>query len=173
MHGATDRPRNNRGAADRGVAADERREDGDLSDLLAELRVLLPSAQTLTAFLIILPFNSGFAQVRQSEKYVYLATFLCAPTSVILFAAPAAQHRVQRPLPDREQFKLTANRLVVAGLVPLSLALILATQLVMAEVLRRPRPAWAIAGVVAVLIGAAWWVVPLRRKAQQAANDAH
>ena len=172
MQGVTDRPHNTRGTADRGLADDERREDGDLSDLLAELRVLLPSAQTLTAFLIILPFNAGFAQIRQAEKYVYLATFLCSLTSVILFAAPAAQHRVQRPLPDREQFKLTANRLTVAGLVPLSLALILATQLVMAEVLRHPQAAWAIAGVVAMLIGTAWWVVPLRRKAPHAAGDA-
>ena len=64
MQDITDRPRNTRETADRGLADDERRADGDLSDLLAELRVLLPSAQTLTAFLIILPFNAGFAQVR-------------------------------------------------------------------------------------------------------------
>ena len=172
MQGGPDRPHTDRGMADRDLADGERREDGDLGDLLAELRVLLPSAQTLTAFLIILPFSPGFAQIRQAEKYVYVATFLCSLASVVLFAAPAAQHRVRRPLPDRGQFKLAANRLVVAGLVPLSLALILATQLVMAEVLRRPRPAWAIAGIVAALIGAAWWAVPLRSKARQAGGDA-
>lgn len=38
------------------------KDDGDLSELLEERRVLLPGAQTLTAFLIILPFNGGFAQ---------------------------------------------------------------------------------------------------------------
>ena len=34
-------------------------DEGDLSDLLSELRILLPGAQMLTAFLIILPFNGG------------------------------------------------------------------------------------------------------------------
>ena len=172
MHGVPDRPHRAGGVADRDFADDERQGDGDLSDLLAELRVLLPGAQTLTAFLIILPFNAGFAQIQQGEKYVYLATFLCSITSLVLFAAPAAQHRLQRPLPDREQFKRTANRLVVAGLVPLSCALILATQLVMAEVLHHPGVATGIAGVVAVLIGTAWWVAPLRKKAQRATSGA-
>ena len=37
------------------ATADE--DDGDLSDLLSELRVLLPSAQLLSAFLITVPFN--------------------------------------------------------------------------------------------------------------------
>lgn len=109
------------------LADEQRTGDTDLSDLLQELRVLLPGTQTLTAFLIILPFNQGFAQTQQGEKYVYLATFLCSICSLILFAAPAAQHRLQRPLRDREQFKMTANRLIVAGLVPLSCALPLAT----------------------------------------------
>lgn len=36
---------------------------GDLADFLQELRVILPGAQTLTAFLIILPFQSGFGRI--------------------------------------------------------------------------------------------------------------
>jgi hypothetical protein len=172
MHSVIDRPPSAGRLGDRDVADDERQGDGDLGDLLAELRVLLPGAQTLTAFLIILPFNAGFAQIQRGEQYVYLATFLCSVTSLVLFTAPAAQHRVQRPLPDRERFKLHANRLIVAGLVPLSLALILATQLVMAEVLHHPGVAWGIAGVLAVLIGTVWWVAPLRKKAQHRAGEA-
>jgi hypothetical protein len=149
------------------LPAHQRIGDEDLSDLLQELRVLLPGTQTLTAFLIILPFNSGFADIQQGEKYVYLATFLCSVTSLVLFAAPAAQHRLQRPLLDREAFKHRASQLVVAGLVPLSLALVLATQLVLDEVLRVPWLAWAAAGAVALLILAIWWIVPLRTKAQR------
>jgi len=145
-------------------AGDERAGAGDLGDLLSELRILLPGAQTLTAFLIILPFNGGFAQIRAEEKYVYVATFLCALVSLVLFAAPAAQHRLQRPLLDRERFKLRANRLVVAGLLFLSLALALATQLVLDEVLRLAWLSWAAAGGVALLIGALWWRVPIRAR---------
>ena len=39
----------------------EEREDGDFSDMLSEMRILLPGAQMLSAFLVILPFNSGFS----------------------------------------------------------------------------------------------------------------
>ena len=112
------------------IEDDARTGDGDLGDLLFELRILLPGAQTLTAFLIILPFNGGFAQISAGEKNVYVAAFLCALVSLVLFAAPAAQHRLQRPLLDREHFKHRANHCVVAGTRFLSLALILATQLV-------------------------------------------
>ena len=145
----------------------QRTGDEDLSDLLQELRVLLPGTQTLTAFLIILPFNSGFADIQPGEKYVYLATFLCSLASLILFAAPAAQHRLQRPLRDREAFKHRASQLTIAGLVPLSLALVLATQLVLDEVLGSAWLGWIAAGTVALLILAVWWITPLRTKAQR------
>lgn len=46
------------------------RDDDDLSDLREELRVLLPGPQTLTAFLIVLPFKAGFDQVWEGEKVV-------------------------------------------------------------------------------------------------------
>ena len=137
--------------------------DDDLGDLLQELRVLLPGSQTLTAFLIILPFNAGFSQIEQEEKWIYLATFLCSVCSLVLFTAPAAQHRLQRPLRDREGFKTTATRLMIAGLIPLSAALILSTFLVIAQVLGHVWFAWAAAGVVAVLIGLIWWLYPIRR----------
>ncbi len=137
--------------------------DGDLTDLLGELRVLLPGAQTLTAFLIILPFNGSFAQVQQGERIVYLITFLCSVTSLVLFTAPAAHHRLQRPLRDREGFKNLATRLIIAGLVPLSVALVLATQLVISEVISPRWVSWTLAGALALLILGLWWVAPLRR----------
>ena len=136
--------------------------DTDLGDLLQELRVLLPGTQTLTAFLIILPFNPGFAEIQQQEKVVYLATFLCCVAALVLFTAPAAQHRLQRPLRDREGFKTTASRLMIAGLVPLSIAVVLATHLVLSQVLGSGGGfALVAAAIVAVLIGIAWWLVPL------------
>lgn len=152
------------------IDGDERMGDHDLGDLLQELRVLLPGAQTLTAFLIILPFNGGFAQIQRGEKYVYVATFLCAVASLICLSAPAAQHRVQRPLLDREGFKMTANRLIVIGMVFLSLALALATELVIGEVLQVAWVSWAAAVGVGALLLAIWWVMPLRQKIRQASD---
>jgi len=52
-----------------------------------------------------------------------------------------------------------------------ALALVLATQLVLDEVLRSAWPAWAGAGAVALLILAIWWLVPLRTKSRQNGQD--
>lgn len=125
--------------------------------------MLLPGVQTLTAFLIILPFSPGFALIEQAERWVYLATFICSVSCLVLFTAPAAQHRLERPLRDRVRFKQLATRLIIIGLVPLSLVLILVTQLVVSEVGGKEAGVGA-AALVAVLIGLTWWLLPLRRR---------
>lgn len=137
-----------------------RHEDGDLSDLNDELRVLLPGATTLTAFLIILPFNSGFTEVRDDQKAIYVVTFICSLLSLILFTAPAAHHRLQRPLRDREGFKNMSTRFIIAGLVPLSVSLTLATELVLAATLSTRWLSWTAAAGVGVAILVLWWIVP-------------
>ena len=141
----------------------QQEEQGDLSDLLSELRILLPGAQMLTAFLIILPFNGGFAKIVQAEKVVFLATFFLSMTSLVLLSAPAIQHRVMRPLQDRECFKRVADRIMMAGALALALAFILGTNLVISEVFGH------VAGIVActvmgTLILCLWWLLPLHLK---------
>lgn len=137
------------------------KDDGDLTDLINELRVLLPGTQTLVAFLIILPFNSSFSEIRNEAKTVYVITFLCTVVALILFSAPAAHHRLQRPLRDREAFKDNATRLMIAGLVPLSVALVLSSQLVLSMVLAGRWIPWLIAGAIALGILLLWWVFPI------------
>lgn len=135
-------------------------QDGDLSDLLEELRVLLPSTTTLTAFLIILPFSTDFVEVQNVQKVVYVITFLCSVVSLVMFTAPAAHHRLQRPLRDREGFKNTATRFMIAGLIPLSFTVTLASELVLAATLSIPWLSWTVAGLVGLLILTIWWIVP-------------
>jgi magnesium-transporting ATPase (P-type) len=142
-------------------------EDGDLSDMLEELRILLPGTTTLTAFLIILPFNAGFSEIRDQEKVIYVITFLCCMVSLALFTAPAAHHRLQRPLRDREGFKNRSTRLMIAGLIPLSIALVLASQLVLSEVFATAWLSWSAAGGLALLILALWWIYPTRKQKEQ------
>ncbi|MBB5234658.1 uncharacterized membrane protein YidH (DUF202 family) [Deinococcus budaensis] len=105
-----------------------------LSDLLNELRILLQGAQVLTSFLIILPFNTNFGRVGSPERWVYLATFLCSLTSLVLLSARALHHYRRRPMRHLEHFKRTATRLVQVGAVFMTLALVLATRLVAAQV---------------------------------------
>lgn len=138
----------------------------DLKDMLLELRIPLQGTQLLTAFLISLPFSQGFAKLQTPEKWVYMMTFLCSITSLILFSGPALHHRLERPLRNPQQFKNSASKLIIVATVPLSAALVLATQLVVNEV------AGLLAGLLAatfvtVLIGSIWWAVPLIHKRRE------
>jgi hypothetical protein len=138
-------------------------ETDGLNSLLQELRVLQQGAQVLTGFLIVLPFTQDFSRLDVAEKWVYLVTFACALCCLILFSAPAAQHRLEWPLVDRARFKALATRMIIVGLAPLSLAFVLATQLVVAQVLGG-LPAVIAALVVAAVIAAVWWLFPLLTK---------
>jgi hypothetical protein len=93
-----------------------------------------------------------------------MATFVCSLSSLILFTAPAVQHRVLRPLIDRVAFKNVASKQMLAGAVALSLALILCAFLVVAEVVGDRIGGLAAAAVLALIL-AMWWVYPwcLRR----------
>jgi hypothetical protein len=138
---------------------------GSLTDLLQELRILLQGSQLMTGFLTILPFSSGFQAIEQSEKWVFLATFLCSIASLVLFSAPALHHRLERPLVHRERFKHFATRMAVIGMITLSISIVLATQLVVAEIIS-PTLSWGAAAAVAVLVGVVWWVLPLWRRSR-------
>lgn len=135
-------------------------EDGDFSDMLSEMRILLPGAQMLSAFLIVLPFNGGFRQIVQSEKYVFLATFFFALSSLILLSAPAVQHRIMRPLKNRERFKRFATRQIVAGAFALGIALVLGTNLVISEVFG-PHIGLIAAGAMGTIVVLTWWLLPV------------
>ena len=137
--------------------------DEDLTDLLNEIRLLLPGTLLLVAFLIALPFNSGYTRVSQFDNAVYVALFLCATLSLLLFAAPAAQHRLMSPLRDRAAFKRAVNRQVIVGLMPLSAAITLAAYLVISHVLSTLAAA-IVAGIVALAIAMLWWVIPLNKR---------
>ena len=50
---------------------EEERLDRNLMELLQELRVALPGIQVLFAFLLVVPFQQGWAQVTEFEKTVY------------------------------------------------------------------------------------------------------
>ncbi len=137
--------------------------DGDLSDMLSELRILLPGAQMLTAFLIILPFNGSAQDVIASQRYVFLATFVCALTSRVLLSAPAIQHRLMRPLISKSRFKRMASRQIIAGSCALGGAFILGTHLVISEVFGAIMGA-ASGVAMATLICSVWWMLPMYLK---------
>lgn len=140
------------------------RKDGDLTDLQAEMWILLPVAQTLTAFLVLIPFTGGFSEAEDDWTTIYLVTFVCALLSLVLFTAPAAHHRIHRPVLDKENYKTLSTRYMVAGMVPLTISTFAVMQLVFAVIMPTSLLAWLAAIVLALVLLAMWWVIPLWRR---------
>ena len=170
MSDSTRRTDNGRNDSDSADDDSTGHSDGDLGDLLQELRVLLQGVQVLTGFLIVLPFSEGFRQIDANAHKVYLVLFLSVLTSLILFSAPAAQHRLLTPLSDRVSFKRFATRIIVIGLVPFSASLVVATHFVVNEVAGF-NAAMVSAAIVFVMILVLWWLLPARLRATKAQRD--
>ena len=71
------------------------RRDRELIELLNELRVAMPGVQVLFAFLLIVPFSSGYPKMTGLQRDVYFVAFLCAAVATILLIAPSAHHRLR------------------------------------------------------------------------------
>ena len=139
------------------------RADRHLSELLQELRVALPGAQVLFAFLLTVPFASRFNELDEVGQYVYFAVLLCTAVSVALLIAPSAAHRILFRQKDKEFLVNLSNRYALAGLAFLALAITGAVWVVSDLLFAR-----AVTGVTVAFIAfffvAIWFVEPLRRR---------
>jgi hypothetical protein len=139
--------------------------DRNLEELTGELRVIVTGVQVLFAFLLIVPFNTGFAHVGSFERTVYFVTLILAALSAACMIAPSAQHRFLFRHDDKRHLVFVSNRIVIAGLAFLALAMCGALLLVATKLFG---PA---VGIITVILGALpflllWFVLPLQRRKQ-------
>ncbi|HVH41070.1 MAG TPA: DUF6328 family protein [Labilithrix sp.] len=139
----------------------EEREQAKLTELLNETRILLPGTEVFLGFLATMPFTQRFVSLDTTRRWVFICTFCSTVLSLVLFVVPAAYHRIARPIRHKERFKTFANGFLIAGLVPMSLSIVLATYLVTYLVL--DGVSLYIAGALATLVLIVWWTVPLLR----------
>jgi cobalamin synthase len=105
------------------VGVAEKKQDRELIELLNELRVALPGVQVLFAFLLVVPFSQGFAEVTATQKHVFFAAFVCTTVATLMLIAPSTYHRLRWREHDKEQMLTTSNKLVVVGMAFLALAM--------------------------------------------------
>ena len=70
------------------------RVDRELSELLEEIRVILPGVEILFGFLIILPFEFS-DELTGLERLLYLGAFLSVSAGLALLVAPSSYHRIR------------------------------------------------------------------------------
>ncbi|HEY2966111.1 MAG TPA: DUF6328 family protein [Actinomycetota bacterium] len=104
------------------VEQPEERQNRELIELLNELRVALPGAQVLFAFLLTVPFSNRFLTLTGSQRAIYFATFVGTTIATGLFMAPTAYHRIRFRQGDKERMLRTSNRFAIVGIAFLALS---------------------------------------------------
>ena len=144
---------------------EEVKRDRQMAELLQELRIALPGVQILFAFLLTVPFAMGFQKVTSFQRDLYFATLLATAASTICLIAPSATHRLRFHQKERAYIVESSNRLLIAGLVFLAIAMVCAVTLI-TDYLFGLGDSWYWPTLVALLLAALWFVRPLVRHAR-------
>jgi hypothetical protein len=137
--------------------------DRQLIELLNEIRIAMPGAQVLFAFLLAVPFSTRFGELSTSTTRVYFATILLTATSTALLTAPSAHHRILFGKHSKERLILVSNRLAIAGMATLAVAMG-TTVYVVGDLLYTTGLAIFVGSVLTVSMSLLWFVAPLLYK---------
>jgi hypothetical protein len=151
--------------------SEKERVDRELVELLNEVRVAVPGAQVLLAFLLGVVFTERFTSLTSLQRGVYFATLLLVAASIALLIAPTAYHRANFREGNKEQLLRVANRMVLASLA-LLLASVTGVVFLVADLLYAIGPALVVGGLTAAWFLWFWFVVPLtHRSGEDEAGD--
>ena len=89
-----DHPERDQQWDDRARSENPERLDRNWSSLLQELRVTQTGVQSLTGFLLTLPFQQRFDRLDALMRAVYVATVTCSIAATIALVSPVAMHRL-------------------------------------------------------------------------------
>jgi high-affinity Fe2+/Pb2+ permease len=141
------------------------RADRNMGELLQELRVALPGVQILFAFLLTVPFAQGFTKLDGAQRELYFGVLMATALSTALLIAPTAYHRLLFRQRDKEHLVQISNRLAIAGLFVLAVA-ITGTVLLIADFLFQGAQVVIITVAAGLVFVVLWGVLPLLRRAE-------
>ena len=141
----------------------QERVNRELIELLNELRVALPGAQVLFAFMLAVPFSQRFTEVTAVERWTYFGALICLALGTALLIAPSSYHRLRFRHRDKERMLLASNRMAVGGMALLAIAMAGVVGLITDVVFGMPAAAIA-SGGVAAWFAWFWYGLPFSRR---------
>lgn len=131
----------------------------NVNELLGELRVAQAGVQILFGFLLAVVFTEQFRDASGFEKALHLVTVLFTALATALLTAPATWHRLLFREGRRRDILRVGNRLVVAGLACLAVAITLTVALI-GKVVYGVAAMVVLGIVVGGIFAVLWFVVP-------------
>jgi uncharacterized protein YqhQ len=140
-----------------------------LIELLNELSIAIPGVQVLFAFLLIVPFNSGFGEMDDLGRAVSAGSLSCAAVASALLIGPAAYHRhrfrrlEEETASDKKEMIITQDHLAAGGILFLALAMAGSVFMVF-DVLFGTVTATIVAGSLVFAYAWFWYTLPVSRR---------
>ena len=142
---------------------EKQRWDRNFSDLLQELRVAQTGVQILFAFLLTLPFSSGFPKTSAFQKDVFVFALMSAAFATAMIISPVAFHRALFRQGRKPELVRYAHRMATGGLAFMLVSMVSSILLITDYLLN----IWA-ATVLSIIAGAwfltFWAVIPAFRR---------
>jgi MFS family permease len=131
---------------------EKQRWDRNFADLLQELRVAQTGVQILFAFLLTLPFSSGFPKATAFQKDVYMVALISAAFATALIISPVAFHRALFRQGRKPELVRYAHRMATAGLACMLVSMVSSVLLITDYVLDAR---WA---VILTVVAGGWFL---------------
>jgi hypothetical protein len=137
--------------------------DRNTLELLNELRIAGTGIQVMFAFLLIVPFNTGWRKVDSFERTEYFVTLLVVALAAFLLMAPPIHHRLLFRHGEKRFLIRVGNYMAIAGMACLGLGFVGIVVLISDVVVGGAAP--VIVGVLAALvIVSLWFALPIEHR---------
>jgi Family of unknown function (DUF6328) len=97
--------------------------DAKIEQMLTEARVILPGAQALLGFQLIVMMTKAFDELPLAVRAAHLIALVSLALTIILLISPAAIHRITFAGTDDQRVHSTGSVLITMALLPLACAI--------------------------------------------------
>jgi hypothetical protein len=162
--------RRTEGSAERSLAQSERDSlekaplHARIEQMLTEGRVILPGAQALLGFQLIIVLTDVFEKLPYLSRVLHGLALLSVALSVILLITPAALHRIVWAGQDSEALLQTAGIITVLSLLPLAFGMVADAYIVFALISASAIIAATLTAVPLICLLGLWFVWPLAQR---------
>ncbi|HEX6116401.1 MAG TPA: DUF6328 family protein [Solirubrobacterales bacterium] len=154
------------GSSSESGETEKERLDRNFQELLQGLRVALPGVQVLFAFLLVVPFQQGYADVTDFQQKIYFGTLLCTAVASACLIAPPVRHRLLFRQGVKDWILFNSNSVVQVGFVFLAIA-ISGVILLISDFIYDSTAAVIATTGIGLILAWLWFVSPLIERAKE------
>jgi Family of unknown function (DUF6328) len=119
--------------------------------------------QVMFAFLLIVPFNTGFSKLTSFDRYCYYVTLLCLAAAATLLIAPSMHHRLLFRRKEKEYLVAVGTKLAIVSGVFLTVGMT-GILVLISNVVFGGTTAVVVGVLTALIVSGLWFGMPLLRR---------